>query len=129
MEYSREKKAFSLIRSAKSFTHAFRGIRVFIATTNNVWVQFFAAGVAMLLGFYFCISAMEWIALIFAVTLVIVTEAINTALEFDIDLTSPEFHPFARDTKDIAAGAVLLSAIAAVVVGLIIFVPKIAGVL
>ena len=52
-------------------------------------------------------------------------EALNTAIEIDIDLTSPEYHPFARDTKDVAAAAVLLSVFMAIVVGLIIFLPKI----
>jgi diacylglycerol kinase len=51
-------------------------------------------------------------------------EAINTAIEIDIDLTSPEYHPFARDTKDVAAAAVLLSAVTVVIIGLIIFLPK-----
>ncbi len=53
------------------------------------------------------------------------TEALNTAIEIDIDLTSPEYHPFARDTKDVAAGAVLLSVFVAVIVGLIVFLPKV----
>jgi diacylglycerol kinase len=61
--------------------------------------------------------------LIFAGGFVIVSEAFNTALEIDIDLTSSEYHPYAKDTKDVAAGAVLLSACTALIVGLIIFVP------
>ena len=56
----------------------------------------------------------------------LVEEAFNTAIEIDIDLTSPTYHPYARDTKDVAAGAVLLSAILAIIVGLMIFVPHIA---
>ena len=51
------------------------------------------------------------------------SEAFNTAIEIDIDLTSPEFHPYAKDTKDVAAGAVLISAIIAIVVGIHIFLP------
>ena len=63
--------------------------------------------------------------LLFAVGFVLVSEAFNTAIEIDIDLTSPDFHPYARDTKDAAAAAVLLSAFTALAVGLIIFLPKI----
>ncbi len=60
-----------------------------------------------------------------AMTAVLVAESINTAIEIDIDLTSPQYHPYARDTKDVAAGAVLISVIGAVIIGAIIFVPKI----
>ena len=54
---------------------------------------------------------------------VLTTEAINTAIEIDINLTSPQFHPYARDTKDVAAAAVLISALTAVIIGLTIFIP------
>ena len=61
--------------------------------------------------------------LVFAGGLVLAAEAINTAIEIDIDLTSPQYHPFARDTKDVAAGAVLIAAITAAIVGAFVFVP------
>jgi diacylglycerol kinase len=61
--------------------------------------------------------------LVLAAGLVLVAEAVNTAIEIDIDLTSPTYHPYARDTKDVAAGAVLTAAFAAAVIGLIIFLP------
>lgn len=83
-------------------------------------------GIALLvivLGFYFNVSSLEWIALVFAIGLVFISEAFNTAIEIDIDLTSPEYHPYARDTKDVAAAAVLISVLVAVIVGLIIFLP------
>ncbi len=120
-----EKQAFSIIKRAQSFKHAFRGIWVFVSTQHNAWVHLFALCVVVILGYVFSVSAIEWIALIFSIGLVLCMEAINTAIEFDIDLTSPEYHPFARDTKDVAAGAVLMSTIVAVIIGLIIFVPKI----
>ena len=77
------------------------------------------------MGFILKISEMEWVMIVFAIGLVIVTEALNTAFEIDIDLTSPTFHPYARDTKDVAAGAVLISVLVAGIIGLIIFLPKI----
>lgn len=68
---------------------------------------------------------MEWVAVVLTIGLVIITEIINTALEIDIDLTSPNYHPYAKDTKDVAAGAVAFSVIIAGFVGIIIFLPKI----
>lgn len=81
--------------------------------------------VAVFLGIFFNISGMEWIVLILAMTAVLVAESFNTAIEIDIDLTSPQYHPYARDTKDVAAGAVLLAVMGASLIGCIIFIPKI----
>jgi diacylglycerol kinase len=81
--------------------------------------------VVVFFGFYFKVSGLEWIALVFAIGFVLVTETLNTAIEIDIDLTSPEYHPYAKDTKDVAAASVLLSVFIAVIIGLIIFLPKI----
>lgn len=120
-----EKKAFSIIKRAQSFRHAFRGIWVFISTQHNAWVHVFVMCVVVFLGLVFQISSIEWMMLVFSIGLVLCMEAVNTAIEFDIDLTSPEYHPFAKDTKDVAAGAVLMSVIVAVIIGLIIFAPKI----
>lgn len=120
-----EKKRFSIVARFKSITHAWRGLGILIRTTHNFWVQIFFALIAISLGFILCISSIEWLFIIFAMGLVFVTETLNTAFEIDIDLTSPNYHPYARDTKDVAAGAVLLSVVVAVIVGLIIFLPKI----
>lgn len=120
-----EKKKFSLIKRAESFTHAGRGIWIFLKGTHNAWIHFFLMACAIALGFAFGISPLEWIALVLTFGLVLSAEAFNTAIEIDMDLTSPEYHPYAKDTKDVAAGAVLLSAIAAFAVGLIIFLPRV----
>lgn len=122
---TKEKKAFSFVARAKSFTHACRGIGILIRTTHNAWVHIALALVALILGCYFCISTGEWLALILSIGFVFAAEAFNTAIEIDIDLTSPEYHPFARDTKDVAAGAVLIAALTALAIGFVIFVPKI----
>ena len=115
------KEEFSLIKRAKSFTHAGRGIWLFVKTTHNAWVHIFIFSLAILLGVYFDISSTEWILLVLVGGFVLSAEAFNTAIEIDIDLTSPEYHPYARDTKDVAAGAVLISAVTAAIVGVIIF--------
>ena len=112
-----------------SLTHALRGIKVFLAVTPNAYIHLGAVFLVIISGFYFCISSTEWLVLILAIGLVFVAEALNTAVEIDINLTSPNYHPYARDTKDVAAGAVLLSAVVAVIIGLIIFLPKIQNML
>jgi diacylglycerol kinase len=77
--------------------------------------------IAITFGIWFKISLLEWALLVLVGGFVLTAEAFNTAIEIDIDLTSPEYHPYARDTKDVAAGAVLISALAAVVIGMLIF--------
>ncbi|MFA5932280.1 MAG: diacylglycerol kinase family protein [Candidatus Paceibacterota bacterium] len=125
MDSEKEKKAWSFIKRAQSFTHAFRGIRLFFIMTPNALIHLIAVVVVVIAGFYYKVSSFEWLALVLVIGLVFVAEAFNTAIEIDINLTSPEYHPYARDTKDVAAGAVLLAAFFSVIVGLIIFLPKI----
>lgn len=120
-----EKKRFSIVARAVSFKHALRGIGVIFKTQHNAWVHAFVAIVVLVLGFVYHLNEAEWGLIILSMASVLAAEGFNTALEIDIDLTSPNYHPYARDTKDVAAGAVLLTVIGAVIVGLIIFLPKI----
>lgn len=120
-----ERKRFSIVARLKSTTNAWRGLGIFLRTTHNSWVHIFFSVLAIYLGFALKINNTEWVMIIFVIGLVIITEALNTAFEIDIDLTSPNFHPYARDTKDVAAGAVLISVVVAGIIGLIIFLPKI----
>lgn len=119
------KKRFSMIARIKSSNHAWRGIGVFIRSTHNMWVHIFVSVLALYLGFILSISSIEWILIIFCIGFVVLAETINTAIEIDIDLTSPQYHPYARDTKDVAAGAVLITVFMSIIVGCIIFLPKI----
>lgn len=125
MDNHSEKKTFSLADRARSFGHAGRGLSLFFRTTHNSWIHLLLLACALIGGIYFGISRSEWLALIVTAALVLSAEAFNTAIEIDIDLTSPEYHPFARDTKDVAAAAVLITAIAALFVALLIFGPRI----
>lgn len=122
---NKENKKFSIIARVRSANHAWRGLGIMIKTTHNFWGHIFFGLLASYLGYVLKISSVEWLFLVIAIGFVLVSEAMNTAFEIDIDLTSPEYHPYARDTKDVAAGAVLLSVFTAILVGLIIFVPKI----
>ena len=125
METLKEKKAWKEVKASKRFLNAFRGLYVFVATERHFSVIVFTVFMIIVMGFYFNISEFEWLSLVFAIGFVIVSEILNSAIEIDIDLTSPEYHPYARDTKDVAAGAVLISFCTAVIVWLIIFLPKI----
>ena len=120
-----DKKRFSIMARIQSSTHAWRGLRIFLRTSHNAWMGIFIAILAVYLGFILNISNTEWLFLIFSIFLVFIVEAINSALEIDINLTSPEFHPYARDTKDVAAAAVLLTTILSIIVALFIFLPRI----
>lgn len=116
-------KKFSIIKRAESFTHAGRGLYIFLKSTHNAWLDIVAFIVVVLLGLFFQITKIEWLIVFIVSGIVFISEAFNTAIEIDMDLTSPTFHPYAKDTKDVAAGAVLISAVLAVVVGIIIFAP------
>jgi diacylglycerol kinase len=121
MEKISDNKKFSIIKRARSFKHAGRGLYIFIKTTHNAWIHILILLAVIMAGFYFKISSIEWMILILTGGFVLAAEAFNTALEIDINLTSPEYHPYARDTKDVAAGAVLISVIAAIIIGILIF--------
>lgn len=119
-----EKQVFSIIKRIQSFENAGNGLKVFLKTTHNAWVEIIVGVIAVWLGFVFNISQTEWLFVVLSIGFVLVTETLNTAFEFDIDLTSPEYHEYAKYTKDVAAGAVLLASITASIIGLIIFLPK-----
>lgn len=116
-----ERERFSMVKRAKSFSYAGRGLWIFLKTTHNAWVHLVVLAIAVALGFYFDISHTDWMLLVFAGGMVLAAEAFNTAVEIDVDLTSPTYHPYARDTKDVAAGAVLIAAVTALVIGIGIF--------
>jgi diacylglycerol kinase len=118
-------KPFSFSARLKSVGYAFQGIVVFFKTQHNALIQVVAAIVVIILGFVLKVNTTEWCLLIFTIGLVFITEMLNTAIEFLTDLASPEIHPLAKKVKDVAAGAVLIAAIAAAVIGGIILLPKI----
>ena len=104
-----------------SFKFALQGLADLIKSQPNARIHLAASFAVISAGFYFSISATEWIAVVLCITLVFALEAINTALEYLTDLVSPEHHPLAGKVKDVAAAAVLITAIGAVVIGIIIF--------
>ena len=109
----------------RSFKFALRGIRVMIASQHNAWLHAAATLLVTAAGLLAGISRLEWCAIILAIISVWTAEALNTAFEFLTDIASPNFHPIAEKAKDVAAGAVLLSAIGAILIGALIFGPRI----
>lgn len=125
MNKTSEKEKFSIVTRAMSVTHAVRGIALVVRTEHNFWLHLFMTFIVGVLGILLSISSIEWIFVTISVFLVFAAEAFNTAIEIDMNLTSPQHHPYARDTKDVAAGAVLITSIMAAIIGLIIFLPKV----
>jgi diacylglycerol kinase len=109
----------------KPFIYAFKGIATLFRTQRNARIHLGFFVLAVVCGFLFKISLGEWGLIILAAGLVFAAEALNTALEFLADAVHPEQHPKVGQAKDAAAGAVLIAAIAALLVGLMVFVPKI----
>jgi len=108
-----------------SFKHAFDGIVHTITTQPNFRFHLLAMICVIMLGINFSISVAEWLILVFTFNMVLVAEMINTSVESIVDLITIERHQYAKTAKDTAAGTVLVSAILAIVVGIIIFIPKI----
>lgn len=108
----------------RSMRCAWAGIRHLLTTQPNARIHAAATGLVIGAGFFFQVSRLEWLALVGVIALVWVAEALNTGIERVVDLASPQQHPIAGQAKDVAAAGVLLASVAAVVVGLVVFVPK-----
>jgi diacylglycerol kinase (ATP) len=118
-----------LARRWRSVCFAWQGLQHLLATQANARIHLAATVLVLLAGGYCHISRLEWLALVGAIAWVWVAEALNTGIECVVDLASPELHPKAGQAKDVAAAAVLLASVAAVVVGVLIFGPKLMQVL
>jgi diacylglycerol kinase len=105
------------------FGYAFSGLGYALRTQRNARVHSVIALLAIITGIVLHISAIEFALVFIAITGVFITEMFNTVIEACIDLVSPEYHPLAKVAKDVAAGAVLLNAILAIIIGLFVFGP------
>jgi diacylglycerol kinase (ATP) len=108
----------------KSFLYAVQGIVTVARTAPNAWYMALATVVTVAVGLWVGAGALEWCFLATAITLVWVTEIVNSAIEFLVDLASPELHPLAQKAKDAAAGAALLAVIFSIVIGILVLGPK-----
>lgn len=107
----------------RSLRFAFNGIFLFFRRERNGQIQGVLAVLAIAAGFFFDITRTEWLALLLCIGLVISLEMLNSAIERICNLYTTEFHPAIKIIKDVAAAAVLWSALVALAVGLLIFVP------
>lgn len=122
----REKKKFSIRRLFRSFSYALRGVRQVIYAEQNARVHTLVLVCVVSAGIYFRLSPMEWIAVALAAGGVFAGETFNTAIEELSDAVSPQYDERIKRVKDFSAGAVLIMAITAAIIGLVIFIPKIA---
>lgn len=108
----------------KSFKYAVKGVADLIKTQPNARIHFVISIFVIVAGFLLQLSIVEWCIISLTIAMVVAAEAFNTAIEYLTNLVSPDYHPLAGKTKDAAAGAVLLVAAGAAVVGILIFLPK-----
>ena len=110
-------------RLVKSFTYALKGIYFYITSKGNVRIHLLATVLVIGLGCWLHVSLKQWILLVLAIGMVHAAEAFNTAIEEIVNFISPQHHPSAGKIKDLAAGAVLITAATAAIIGVLIFTP------
>ena len=125
LDQSSAARPFRFTGRIRSFYFAFRGVLRMIRCQHNAWIHAAATLAVLSAGFFLRLSRADWCWIILAISIVWTAEALNTAFEFLADAASPEFHPLVRDAKDVAAGAVLITAIASAIIGLIVLFPYI----
>lgn len=118
-----KQEPFSLRKRIKSFSYAFAGIKVLLREEHNARIHLVAAAAAVAAGFIFGITPGQWMAVVIVIAMVFSAEAVNSAIERTADFVKAERDDRKRDIKDLAAGAVLICAIGAAVVGIIVFLP------
>ncbi len=116
-------KPFSLAQRARSFKFAANGVWLTLATQHNAWIHAVATLAVILAGWFLRIGRGDWCLILLACAAVWIAEALNTAIEFLADATTKEFNARIGKAKDVAAGAVLIAAIAAILVGGAVFGP------
>ena len=126
MNYKKKRKIkVETKKLSNSFKYAFEGIFSSFKSERNMKIHFTIMLLVIIFGFIFKISMLEWIICIFCFAMVIGAEMFNTAIETVVDIAMPYRNDKAKIAKDVAAGAVLVFAIASAIIGLIIFLPKI----
>lgn len=109
----------------RSVEHAFNGIWIMLKSQRNAWLHACWTGAVVAAGFLLGLSSAEWCWLSLAIMAVWTAEALNTAFEFLADVASPAFHPLVKQSKDVAAGAVLIAALGALVIGILVLGPHV----
>ena len=118
----KEKRSKDLL---DSFKHAFDGISYSLKNVKNIKIHLFFTALVLIGGYLFKINAYEWLTCLICIALVISLELLNSAVEEAVNLTTLEINERAKHAKDLAAGAVLVSAFVSFIIGLVIFLPKV----
>ena len=113
----------------ESLKCAFNGIKYIFSSQRNIYIQIIIAIIIVIMGFFFKISNVEWLILCLTISLVLFAEFVNTAIETAVDLVTEEYNEKAKIAKDVSAGAVLITALSSIIVGLIIFTEKIINII
>ncbi|HXV62511.1 MAG TPA: diacylglycerol kinase family protein [Vicinamibacteria bacterium] len=120
-------REFTIEGRLESVKLALRGAWLLLRAQRNAWIHAAATLAMVTAGLYFDVAPIEWACLILATACVWTAEAFNTALELLADVASPEFHPLVGQAKDVAAAAVLFSAVGAAIVAVLILGPYVLG--
>lgn len=115
-----------IINRIKAFGHAFNGIGLFFKESSHARIHLVALLIVSALAYYYDLARWEWVALFLAYGLILGLEALNSGIEYVVDLASPDYHDLAKKAKDVSAAAVLLASFCMVAVALFIFWPHIA---
>ncbi|MGL4383462.1 MAG: diacylglycerol kinase family protein [Bacilli bacterium] len=113
------------LRNGSKLSVALNGLKIIFKNENSFRFQLLGLSLVIILGLYFKISAAQWMAIVVVSGFVLICEALNTAIENTLDLIDQNYNPQIGQIKDICAGAVLISALSAMIVGGIIFIPQI----
>ncbi len=108
-----------------AFKNAFQGLRYVLVTQRNAWIHLLITVLVIALGIIFRVDRIDWAILMIAIALVWIAEILNTSIEALVDLVVQQYHPLAKVAKDTGAAAVLFAAIIAVILGIIVFLPRI----
>jgi undecaprenol kinase len=117
------------IRLWKSFYFAITGIKTAIWTERNMRIHLFASVLVIVCSVFFSINKLEWLFILVAIGGIFSLELMNTAIERVVDLITEEYHPLAKQAKDVAAGAVFIYAITVLIIGIVIFLPHVLNLL
>jgi diacylglycerol kinase len=123
MNHQHYNQRFSFSNRCQSFKSACKGLFIVFRTQHNAWIELVASALVIAAGFSFKITTIEWLAIVFSICIVIVTEIINTSIEYLTNLVSPTYNEIAGKVKDIASAAVLFASIISIIVAIIIFFP------
>ena len=119
-----QNKGNFFINRFKSVKYAAKGFWILVTTENSIIVQVIISIIMTVLGFIMNLSATEWMFQVIAIGLVLVAESLNTAIEKVADFIHPDYHDKIGRLKDVSAGAAFFAAIIAIIIGLIIYIPK-----